>query len=201
MGVLMSRGWKSRYHQVNTATQTWLTKANLVIWQISEKLPLCVQTTCQTICSSDHAVFVLANQKTSHRRHLQRLWQRTFEVKRQCGTVCNDNVTLRQPTALSSTFTKLRMNNTTACPLYECPENNTLYLGRKNVSSQDREYGSLMKTSFGLIASLSFFGNLLLCLVMFRKRAMLQKPYNVLICSLAITDTLTGMNANKKINK
>ena len=56
-----------------------------------------------------------------------------------------------------------------------------------------------MKTSFGLIATLSFFGNLLLCLVMLRKRAMLQKPYNVLICSLAITDTLTGMNAKKKI--
>lgn len=93
----------------------------------------------------------------------------------------------------------LRMNNTTACPLNECPENYSLYLRRKNISSQGREYGSLMKTSFGLIATLSFFGNLLLCLVMLRKRAMLQKPYNVLICSLAITDTLTGMNAKKKI--
>lgn len=56
-----------------------------------------------------------------------------------------------------------------------------------------KDYGVVMKTSFGIIATLSFFGNLLLCLVIFMKRSMLNKPYNMLICSLAITDMLTGM--------
>ncbi|KAL9950285.1 hypothetical protein ACROYT_G042763 [Oculina patagonica] len=56
-----------------------------------------------------------------------------------------------------------------------------------------KDYGVVMKTSFGIIATLSFFGNLLLCLVIFMKRSMLNKPYNMLICSLAITDMLTGI--------
>lgn len=62
-----------------------------------------------------------------------------------------------------------------------------------NVSVKDKDYGVVMKTSFGIIASLSFFGNLFLCLVMFMKRSMLRKPYNILIASLAVTDMLTGM--------
>ena len=61
-----------------------------------------------------------------------------------------------------------------------------------NVSVEDKGYGVVMKTSFGIIASLSFFGNLLLCLVIFMKRSMLKKPYNILIGSLAVTDMLTG---------
>lgn len=62
-----------------------------------------------------------------------------------------------------------------------------------NVSVGARDHSVIMKTSFGLIASLSFFGNLLLCLVIFMKRSMLKKPYNILICNLALTDMLTGM--------
>lgn len=60
-------------------------------------------------------------------------------------------------------------------------------------SVEAKDYGVVMKTSFGIIASLSFFGNLLLCLVIFMKRSMLKKPYNILIASLAVTDMLTGM--------
>lgn len=77
---------------------------------------------------------------------------------------------------------------------------NALHLFGDNVnctgnssSVEDKDYGVVMKTSFGIIASLSFFGNLLLCLVIFMKRSMLNKPYNILICSLAVTDMLTGM--------
>ena len=62
-----------------------------------------------------------------------------------------------------------------------------------NDSVEDKDYGVVMKTSFGIIASLSFLGNLLLCLVIFMKRSMLKKPYNILIASLAVTDMLTGM--------
>jgi hypothetical protein len=50
----------------------------------------------------------------------------------------------------------------------------------------------IMKTTFGLIAALSFFGNLFLCVVMLRKCSMLKKAYNILIFNLAVADTLTG---------
>lgn len=74
---------------------------------------------------------------------------------------------------------------------------NVLYRGDNitlhNDSVEAKDYGIVMKTSFGIIASLSFFGNLLLCLVIFRKRSMLKMPYNILIGSLAVTDMLTGM--------
>ena len=87
------------------------------------------------------------------------------------------------------------MMNSNAYVLNRCPELNITLcdVSRMNVSSEVRDHGTLMKTSFGLIASLSFSGNLLLCLVIFMKRSMLNKPYNILICSLAVTDMLTGM--------
>ena len=62
-----------------------------------------------------------------------------------------------------------------------------------NDSVEDKVYGVVMKTSFGIIASLSFLGNFLLCLVIFMKRSMLKKPCNILTASLAVTDMLTGM--------
>ena len=85
------------------------------------------------------------------------------------------------------------MNNTTYL-LNGCPSNVTVCdVIRQNALDDAKDHGTLMKTSFGLIASLSFFANLLLCLVIFMKRSMLNKPYNILICSLAVTDMLTGM--------
>lgn len=64
--------------------------------------------------------------------------------------------------------------------------------GHNNISVEAKDYSAATKTSFGLIASLSFFGNLLLCLVIFMKRPMLKKPYNILIFNLAVADMLTG---------
>lgn len=92
------------------------------------------------------------------------------------------------------------MNNT-AYVLNGCPSNVTVCdVIRQNASEDAKDYGTLMKTSFGLIASLSFFGNLLLCLVIFMKRSMLNKPYNILICSLAVTDMLAGMQQKLSID-
>jgi len=83
------------------------------------------------------------------------------------------------------------MNNSTNA-LY-CGDNITLHNDSSHISVEAKDYGVVMKTSFGIIASLSFFGNLLLCLVIFMKRSILKKAYNILIGSLAVTDMLTGM--------
>lgn len=67
---------------------------------------------------------------------------------------------------------------------------------QNNSSVDDFEKNSMqsvaIRTTFGLIAALSVLGNLLLCIVMVRKRSMLRKAYNVLIFNLAVADTLTG---------
>lgn len=55
------------------------------------------------------------------------------------------------------------MMNNTVYVLDGCPENITpCDLTGKNISTQVRDYKTLMKTSFGLIASLSFFRQLAL---------------------------------------
>ena len=46
---------------------------------------------------------------------------------------------------------------------------------------------------FGLIAVLSFLLNSLFCVIMMKKPAMLKRPHNILLFSLAITDLLTGL--------
>ena len=46
---------------------------------------------------------------------------------------------------------------------------------------------------FGVIAALSFLFNFLFCVIMIRKPAMLKRPHNILLFSLAITDLLTGL--------
>ena len=52
----------------------------------------------------------------------------------------------------------------------------------------------LYRSIFGSIAILSFLGNLLLCLVICRRRKLLSRPYNNLMLNLAATDMLTGLN-------
>lgn len=54
------------------------------------------------------------------------------------------------------------------------------------------EHSLTMTAVCGFIALLSFVGNLLLCVVILKRRSMLAKPYNVLIFNLAVTDMLTG---------
>ena len=44
----------------------------------------------------------------------------------------------------------------------------------------------------GVIAAFSFISNGLLCVIILRKKAMLKSSYNILILTLAVTDTLTG---------
>lgn len=54
------------------------------------------------------------------------------------------------------------------------------------------EHSIVMTAVCGIIALFSFIGNLLLCIVILKRRSMLTKPYNVLIFNLAVTDMLTG---------
>lgn len=54
------------------------------------------------------------------------------------------------------------------------------------------EHSVVMTAVCGFIALFSFTGNLLLCIVILKRRSMLTKPYNVLIFNLAVTDMLTG---------
>lgn len=49
------------------------------------------------------------------------------------------------------------------------------------------------KFLFGSIATLSFFGNLLLSVAICKRRQLLLKTYNLLVLNLAITDMLTGL--------
>ena len=55
-----------------------------------------------------------------------------------------------------------------------------------------KDHSLVVSTVCGLIATFSFIGNLLLCVVILKRRSMLTKPYNVLIFNLAVTDMLTG---------
>ena len=52
---------------------------------------------------------------------------------------------------------------------------------------------AIMAGMFGFIAALSFLLNSLFCSIMMRKPAMLKRPHNILLFSLAITDLLTGL--------
>ena len=55
-----------------------------------------------------------------------------------------------------------------------------------------KEHSLVVTTVCGSIAIFSIIGNLLLCIVILKRRSMLTKPYNVLIFNLAATDMLTG---------
>ena len=54
-------------------------------------------------------------------------------------------------------------------------------------------YSRAREVVYGVIAALtSFLLNFLFALIMIRKPAMLKRPHNILLFSLAITDLLTG---------
>ncbi|XP_078368790.1 cannabinoid receptor 1-like [Oculina patagonica] len=72
----------------------------------------------------------------------------------------------------------------------------------QNISSEELSKPAIADQSFqvkakesvfGIIAALSFLLNFLFCLIMMRKSAMLKRPHNILLFSLAITDLLTGI--------
>ena len=49
-----------------------------------------------------------------------------------------------------------------------------------------------LEAAFSIIAGSAFVFNLMFCVVLLKKRAMLRKPHNTLLFNLAITDLLTG---------
>lgn len=59
-------------------------------------------------------------------------------------------------------------------------------------SSMVPDASPTMRVLFGVVAGLSVVGNMLLCIVMIRRRTMLRKTYNILIFNLAVADMLTG---------
>lgn len=49
-----------------------------------------------------------------------------------------------------------------------------------------------LQIAFSLIAGASFAFNLLFCVMLLRNPALLKKPHNILLFSLAVVDMLTG---------
>ena len=78
-----------------------------------------------------------------------------------------------------STFSPLRNNSSHGL--------STPALDDHSLQGETREAGM-----FGVIAALSFLLNSLFCVIMMKKPAMLKRPHNILLFSLAITDLLTG---------
>lgn len=49
-----------------------------------------------------------------------------------------------------------------------------------------------LRVAFSMIAGSAFVLNLMFCVVLLKKPAMMKKPYNTLLFNLAITDLFTG---------
>lgn len=73
---------------------------------------------------------------------------------------------------------------------------------RQNISSEELPTPAMedqsfqakaREATFGIIAALSFLLNFMFCVILMRKPAMLKRPHNILLFSLAITDLLTGL--------
>ena len=79
-----------------------------------------------------------------------------------------------------STFLPLRNNSSNGL--------STPALDDHSLQAEARKAGM-----FGFIAALSFLLNSLFCVIMMKKPAMLKRPHNILLFSLAITDLLTGL--------
>lgn len=77
-------------------------------------------------------------------------------------------------------------------------DNNTTFYVMRNISTpnplngEENSQTKAREATFGVIAALSFLLNVLFCVIMMRKPAMLKRPLNILLFSLAITDLLTG---------
>lgn len=50
----------------------------------------------------------------------------------------------------------------------------------------------VLRVAFSMIAGSAFVFNLMFCVVLLKKPAMMKKPYNTLLFNLAITDLFTG---------
>ena len=61
-----------------------------------------------------------------------------------------------------------------------------------STSTADAPYAKARGVTYGMIAALAFLLNFLFAVIMIRKPALLKRPHNILLLSLAITDLLTG---------
>lgn len=64
----------------------------------------------------------------------------------------------------------------------------------KSPGSPSTTSREILKIVYTTIAIVSFTGNVLLCVIVLRKKMMLKRSYNVLILNLAVADALTGTN-------
>ena len=80
------------------------------------------------------------------------------------------------------TFRSLKMNST------QILDNSNEGLSTSTADA----YARAREVIYGVIAALSFLLNFLFAVIMIRKPAMLKRPHNILLFSLAITDLLTG---------
>ena len=72
--------------------------------------------------------------------------------------------------------------------------NNTTTLPPTGISkpSSNKNLDLTLQVLFCLIAAASFLFNLLFCIVLVKKPAMLKKQHNIFLFSLAVADMLTG---------
>lgn len=82
--------------------------------------------------------------------------------------------------------------------MFSLPSKISLNFSRGNESyvQPTRQNGDKLdafKFMFGSIAMVSFMGNLLLCMAIYKRRQLLLKTYNLLVLNLAVTDMLTGL--------
>lgn len=75
------------------------------------------------------------------------------------------------------------MNNTT-----RLPQGNRSLNPHRGPSESPLEY----RITTGIIGVITILANSMLIIVLLKLRGMLNKPYNILILNLAITDVLTG---------
>lgn len=90
---------------------------------------------------------------------------------------------------------RMTFKDSNCCSITNSSYNNT-ESRQKDVFSDnemlDPKYGFFAHIAFGIIAVLSFVGNVLICVVILIRKSLLKKPCNVLILNLAVTDLLTG---------
>lgn len=63
---------------------------------------------------------------------------------------------------------------------------------QSDVSTEAIQSEPVLRAAFSIIAGSAFVFNLMFCVVLLKKPAMMKKPYNTLLFNLAITDLFTG---------
>ena len=66
------------------------------------------------------------------------------------------------------------------------------HLLRLPVTAMNVHVSQAFAATFGIIAAASIISNALFCFLMYKKPALLKKPHNILLLSLATIDMMTG---------